>query len=641
MTRSQHFSDIADRLLSRRALLKGATAVAALLATPLGRLLTPPAQAQSPGFEELPFYSYEEPVHHVAAGHRADILISWGDPILPGAPAFDPLAQTAAAQAAQFGFNCDFIGYLPLKDGAGSKREHLESGESRHGLLCVNNEYSQPHMMFPGFSGPDEGRAKASLEQIAVEQASVGHSVIEVKREGDAWTVVAGSRYARRFHAMTPFEISGPARGHARMKTSADPDGTRVIGTFHNCAGGVTPWGTILSGEENVQGYFVCDREALGATHPREALSAESFDVRQTASWHRADRRFDVNAEPHELNRFGWVIEIDPYDPASTPRKRTALGRMRHEGATVVARNGAPIAVYTGDDQSLEHIYKFVSARAYVADDPAANADILDEGTLYAARFDADGTGTWLALTHGEGPLTAENGFDDQGDVMIDARRAARLLGATRMDRPEDIETHPATGRTYVALTGGTEREATGPAAPRAPNPFGHIVEIMHPGEDGARDHAATDFTWDILFLAGDLEGEGEGRGVYPEGVTKAGALAQPDNLAFDAAGRLWIASDGARGIEAADGLWACAVTGPARAVTRHFFSCPRGAEMTGPCFTPDGTTLFLSVQHPGHERGASFDAPTSRWPAAMDSAMPPRPSVVAVTREGGGPVGG
>ncbi len=641
MTHPDRFSDIAHRFLTRRALLKGGAAAAALTLTPLSRLAASPAQAQSPGFQELPFYSSEEPVHHVAAGHRADILISWGDPLLSGAPAFDPAAQSAAAQAAQFGFNCDFIGYLPLKDGAVDKAAHLASGESAHGLLCVNNEYSLPHLMFAGFSGSDEAKAKASLAQIAVEQASVGHSVMEVRREGQSWSVVAGSPYARRFHAATPFEVRGPARGHARMKTAADAEGTRVLGTFHNCAGGVTPWGTILSGEENIQGYFICDRAALSATHPRETLSAESFDVKQTASWHRADKRFDVNVEPHEFNRFGWVIEIDPYDPAATPRKRTALGRMRHEGATVVAADGAPVTVYMGDDQPLQHIYKFVSAKAYVAADPAANADILDEGTLYAARFADDGTGEWLALVHGNGPLTAENGFDDQGDVVIDARRAAALLGATQTDRPEDIETHPATGRTFVAFTGGTEREAPAPAAPRAPNPFGHIVELLHPGEDGARDHTATSFTWDILFLAGDIDGEAEGKGVYPQGVTKAGALVQPDNLVFDPQGRLWIATDGAKGIKSADGLWACAVTGPDRAVTRHFFSCPRGAEMTGPCFTPDGTTLFVSIQHPGHEKGASFDYPTTRWPAAIDSAMPPRPSVVAITREGGGPVGG
>jgi len=640
MTPSDSFPVIAHRFLTRRALLKGAASAALLTATPLSRLMAGEVEAAVPGFDELPFYSSEEPVHHVAAGHRADILISWGDPILPGAPAFDPFAQSAASQVMQFGYNCDFIGYLPLKDGAAAKADHLASGESGHGLLCVNSESTYPHLMFAGFADSDVAKANVTAEQIAIEQASVGHSVIEVKREGGDWRVVADSAYGRRFHASTPFEISGPARGHARMKTAADGGGTLVSGTFQNCAGGVTPWGTILSGEENIQGYFVCDREALAVSHAREAMSAASFDVKTNSSWHRTDKRFDMNAEPHEFNRFGWVIEVDPYDPTSTPKKRTALGRMRHEGATVVATDGLPVVVYMGDDQAMECVYKFVSARPYVAADPAANADILDEGILYVAQFADDGTGTWLPLVHGHGPLTAANGFDDQGDVVIDLRRAAKLLGGTETDRPEDIETQPATGRTYIAFTGGTERETTGPASPRAPNPFGHVVELMHPGEDGARDHTATTFTWDILFLAGDPDGEAEGKGVFPEGVSKAGYLVQPDNLVFDPAGRLWIATDGAKGIKSADGLWACALSGPERAVTRHFFSCPRGSEMTGPCFTPDGTTLFVSVQHPGYEKGASFDIPTSRWPAADGSPMPPRPSVVAITREGGGPVG-
>jgi secreted PhoX family phosphatase len=641
MTSSNSFPEIAHRFLTRRALLKGAASAALLTATPLSRLMTGEAKAATPGFEELPFYPQDEPTHHVAAGHRADILISWGDPILPGAPAFDPLAQSAAAQAAQFGYNCDFIGYLPLKDGAASKGAHLASGESGHGLLCVNSESTYPHLMFAGFPDSDIAKANVTAAQIAVEQASVGHNVIEVKREGGDWRVVADSPYARRFHATTPFGISGPARGHARMKTKADGAGVLASGTFQNCAGGVTPWGTVLSGEENIQNYFVCDRDALKTRNPREAMSAESFDVKTVSSWHRADPRFDMNIEPHEFNRFGWVIEVDPYDPASMPKKRTALGRMRHEGATVVAKDGAPVAVYMGDDQAMEHVYKFVSAANYVAADPAANADILDAGTLYAAKFLDDGTGVWLPLVHGQGPLTAENGFDDQGDVVIDARRAAKLLGATETDRPEDIETQPATGRTYIAFTGGTERETTSGVSPRAPNPFGHVVELMHPGEDGARDHTATSFTWDILFLAGDPDGEGEGKGVFPEGTSKAGALVQPDNLVFDPAGRLWIATDGAKGIKSADGLWACATTGPERAITRHFFSCPRGSEMTGPCFTPDGTTLFVSVQHPGYEKGSYFDQPVTRWPGAADSPMPPRPSVVAITREGGGPVGG
>lgn len=641
MTLPSEFSIIARRFLTRRELLRGAAGAAAVAALPT--LLARPASAgTSPlAFEELGFIGKDDPTHHVAPGHSANVLISWGDPLLPGAPAFDPLNQTAETQARQFGFNNDFIGYLPLSDGAESKQDHLAGADSTHGLLCVNHEYSMPFLMVPGLLDYDDGHAKATAERVAMEWQALGHSVMEVRLVGGVWSRVPDSGYARRFTVTTPFAIMGPARGHARMKTAADPEGTTALGTFHNCAGGVTPWGTILSGEENVHGYFVCDREALAASHPRELAGVESFDVKRNSPWRNFDPRFDINQAPHEFNRFGWVIEIDPYDPSSTPKKRTALGRFRHEGATVVAKAGAPVVVYMGDDQQLEHVYKFVSARAYAEGDPAANADILDEGTLYAGRFSEDGTGEWLPLVHGQGPLTVEGGFQDQGDVLINARQAARALGATETDRPEDIETDPITQRTYIAFTGGTERPEPNAVSPRAPNPFGHIVEILPPGSDGNRDHTATAFTWDILLLAGDPAAEESDGSAYGGPISKAGALAQPDNLVFDPKGRLWIATDGAKGIGSADGLWGCCVSGPERAITRRFFAVPTGGELTGPCFTPDGTTLFVAVQHPGYVKGSNFDTPVTRWPAAMDSALPPRPSVVAIRRDDGGPIGG
>lgn len=641
MTTPPPFHVVAKRFLSRRDLLRGAAGLAATGALPA--LLAAPARAAASAlaFEGLPFIGVTEQLHHVATGHKADVLISWGDPIFPDAPAFDPLNQTAERQSRQFGFNNDFIGYVPLTPEARAKAEHIASQNSTHGLLVVNHEYPIPHMMVPGLLNYDDGHARATAERVAMEWQALGLSVIEVRLLDGNWIVVPDSGFARRFTATTPFAITGPARGHARMRTAADPDGTTAIGTFHNCAGGVTPWGTILSGEENVQGVFVCDRDALRATHPRETASAESFDVKRSSPWHKFDPRFDMNATPSEFNRFGWVVEIDPYDPQSLPKKRTALGRFRHEGATVVARHGHSVVVYLGDDQTMEHVYKFVSAKPFRDGDHQANADLLDDGVLYAARFDEDGTGEWLALVHGNGPLTAENGFDDQGDVVIDTRRSARLLGATETDRPEDIETDPLTMRSYIAFTGGTERTDANAVSPRAPNPYGHVVEILPPGSDGDRDHAAADFTWDILFLAGNPAAEPSDGARYGGPLDPGGALAQPDNLLFDPKGRLWIATDGAKGIGAADGLWACAVAGADRAVTRRFFSVPRGGELTGPCFTPDGTTLFVSVQHPGHEKGSTFDQPTTRWPAGADSTMPPRPSVMAIRREDGGPIGG
>jgi secreted PhoX family phosphatase len=638
MSQSEDFQAVARRFLSRRDILRGAAAASALAAMPLGALTTARASTALPAlaFTELGRMTKTEPTHHVAPGYTAKPLIAWGDPLFADASAFDPMNQTAAAQLRQFGTNCDYIGYLPLSDGASSKSQHLASADSTHGLLCVNHEYTRARQMFTAAVAETP-----TAESVAVERAAVGHSVIEIRRGADGWSVVPNSSYARRLHADTLFDITGPARGHDRMKTAMDPDGTTAKGTFHNCGGGVTPWGTILSGEENVQDNFRIKPAQLDEKYARDRASAESFAVGAKARWANFDERFDMNLHPYEFNHFGWVLEIDPYEPSARPKKRTALGRFRHEGATIFAQPGKPVVAYMGDDQSRQYIYKFVSSAPYDAVSPGANADILDSGTLYAARFKEDGSGEWLALVHGQWPLTTENGFEDQGDVLIDTRRAARLLGATPTDRPEDIETDPLTQRVYAACTAGTDRKDVEPGSPRAPNLRGHIIEIIHPGTDGNRDHRATEFTWDILLLAGHPRAEASSKGLYGPGTSDAGYFAMPDNLVFDPAGRLWIATDGADGIGLADGLWACAVTGPERAVTRHFFSCPRGAEMCGPCFTPDGTTLFVAVQHPGDDEGSSFDAPSTRWPADMDSAMPPRPAVVAITRDGGGPIGG
>ncbi len=620
-----HFSDVATRFLSRRTLLKGAASAAALSLSPIGMLTSGVARAASSAalaFAELPLIRRDDPDQHVAPGYQSDVLISWGEPILPGAPAFDVLNQSPASQAAQFGYNCDYIGYVPL-DG------------STRGLLGVNHESQDSGKMFPPGGAEDK-----AAERAAIERASVGFSVIEVKKDGGKWSVMSGSQYARRITADTPIAISGPLRGHARMKTSADPDGETVFGSCENCSGGTTPWDTFLTCEENIQNNFACKPGALSAENAREALGVESFGVGAKSRWAKYERRFDMGAEPHEFNRFGWVVEIDPRNPGAIPKKRTALGRFRHEAANLTVNGDGRVVVYLADDQKNECVYRFVTARAFDAANLAANADLLDEGTLSVARFHDDGTGEWLPLLHGQNGLTKENGFDDQGDVLIDARRAARQLGATLTDRPEDIETDPVTSRAYIAFTGNPDRKEPIPSMPRVPNLRGHIIEILPPGEDGARDHTALSFQWDIFILAGHAEAEASAQGRYGAGTTPAGYFANPDNLAFDPDGRLWIASDGAEGIGIANGLWACCVTGDQRAVSRHFYAAPRGAEVTGPCFTPDGETLFLSIQHPGDDEGSTFEAPTTRWPAAMDSAMPPRPSVVAITRTGGGKIG-
>jgi secreted PhoX family phosphatase len=315
--------------------------------------------------------------------------------------------------------------------------------------------------------------------------------------------------------------------------------------------------------------------------------------------------------------------------------KRTALGRCAHECATTALSHDGRVAVYSGDDAPMEHVYKFVTRGK-----AGSSRDLLDEGVLYAARFEATGKMRWLPLVHGEGPLTAVNGFHSQADVLIEARRAATLAGATAMDRPEDVEAHPATGRVYVVLTSNTDRRVPDAANPRAPNRHGHIIEIVPPLVNGKPDHGATECDWGFFLLGGDPAIATHGAR-YASAVGATGWLAGPDNLTFDPGGRIWIATDGQRGVAGFnDGLYAAQTSGPERGSTRCLFSAPRGAEVTGPAFTPDGRTLFVSVQHPGAERGSTYDNPSTRWPDFRDDT-PPRAAVIAITRADGGEIGG
>ena len=568
--------------------------------------------------------------HHVAPGYSVNALIRWGDPLHPDAPAFSPGRQTAAEQERQFGTNNDFIAFMPLPRG---------SNTSKRGLLCVNHEYAIAHLMWPGLTSGNAAKTQ-TREQCDAELASLGHSVVEIARDGDGWRIVLDSPYNRRISARsTTIALSGPAAGHPRMATRADVSGTRVIGTHSNCAGGVTPWGTVLTAEENIHYVFSGD-----ATIGREAAAWKRYGINGRGTWGRHFDRFNLNREPNETNRFGWIVEIDPYDPKSVPVKRTALGRCKHECASTAISHDGRIAVYSGDDERMEYVYKFVTQDAYSADKPGSNRGLLDHGTLYVARFEADGKMHWLPVVFGQDPLTKANGFENQGDVVIGLRRAADLLRATPMDRPEDVEVNPATGRVYVSLTYNERRmpDQVNAANPRSPNKHGHIIEIIPPMVNGKPDHAAMECTWGFFIMGGNPKnaehGARYGNGNAP--VSDNGWIAAPDNLAFDPRGRLWIATDGQEEWAGfADSLYAAETIGPYRGVTRCFFSSPRGSEVTGPAFTPDGKTLFLSVQHPGDEKGSTFDNPSTRWPDFRPD-MPPRPAVVAITKADGGEIG-
>jgi hypothetical protein len=595
--------------LARRAVLKWGAASAAGVWSLRATDARQPGQAHASGrlgFTSVPLAFDDHSV--VAPGYAQRVLYAWGDPISRG-PDFKPDASNSAAdQAAQAGMHHDGMQYFPLP---------LGSANSTRGLLAVNHEYLAQNWLFP------DGMATWSPAKFAKAGNAVGVSIIELRRGARGWEVVRPSRFARRLTLFTPMGIGGPARGHSAMRTAADLGGVRVIGTFANCACGITPWGTYLTCEENFHSWFV-----KPSGDPDRWQSAFPSQRRNNHRWHEFDDRFDLDRHPNEFNRFGWVVEVDPYDPASLPVKRTALGRFNHESAfTRLAKDGR-VVVYMGDDERFECIYKFVTRDRHDPRHRARNRNLLDHGTLFAARFDDDGRGVWLPLVQGETGLEASDGFHAQADVAIHTRVAARNVGATPMDRPEWVAIHPHTGELFVSLTNNHRRgEAGMPGAdaanPRIHNLGGHVVRWR---EDGG-DAAATAFEWDVFLLGGRDERADSQTG---------DDFACPDTLRFAPNGLLWIGTDGAR----ACGLGndALLVADPATGVVRRFFTGPRGCEITGLTFTPDGCTAFVNVQHPGtgFENAADF----LPWPS-LEKGDRPRSATVVITKEDGGVLGG
>ena len=633
------FGDIMAERMGRRDFLKGSLAAGVISATVSTLAIAAAEKAQAQGAANTtPSFNFKELAAghddklHIAEGYDADVLIRWGDPVLPGAPEFHPDKQTKDSQSKQFGYNNDYLGYVPV------------NGSSEHGLLCVNHEYTNGELMFPTVTGRQNRRENAfrdmTREIADVEMMAHGGSVIEVKRTNGKWAVVAGSKFARRITTDTVMEITGPAAGHDLMKTNADPSGRKVLGMLNNCAGATTPWGTWLTCEENFNGYFWGKADG----HPQEAQLKRYGAPGNSYNWGSYTDRFNLAKEPNEPNRFGWVVEIDPSDPASAPKKRTALGRIKHEGAGNAVNKDGRFVVYSGDDQRFDYIYKFVSEGRYQPGNRAANMQLLDSGTLSVAKFNADGTMDWLPLTHGQGPLTETNGFKSQAEVVIFARLAADKLGATKMDRPEDIDCNNITHKVYAMLTNNSQRKADEVDAvnPRGNNRFGHIVEMIPPDAD----HAAAKFKWEILVKCGDPSIAAVGATFNPN-TTRDGWFGMPDNSTVDAAGRLWIATDGNQPsrTQRTDGVWAIETEGPARGTSKLFCRVPQGAELCGPELTPDMTTFFIAVQHPGeadeddpNSTPTVYSKPTTRWPDFKPD-MPPRPSIVAITKRGGGKI--
>jgi secreted PhoX family phosphatase len=651
---NEYFRDIADAALSRRAVLAGGAAAAgALVLTSVAgdvdaaTAATGQATAHATGrgggrafgFQPIAPVPADVDAVTVPRGFRWTPIIRWGDPLFDRRDAFDPNHQTAEKQARQFGYNNDYLDIIVARNG-------------REALLVANQEYTNAGIMFPPAANEDE-----RLEQLRISKAAHGMAVVELERRraGDPWTYRVGGRRNRRITADTRMVFSGPAAGSDLLKTADDPAGRFPVGTFGNCAGGTTPWGTVLSGEENFNGYFRA--AGTSAAQKRYGLSANPSSY----GWEAVDPRFDARQPGYENepNRFGWIVEIDPENPDEPPVKHTALGRLKHEGANVtISRSGHAVA-YMGDDERFDYLYKFVSADRYRRGDSrgarAHNKTLLTKGSLYVARFGGDSP---VSEITGTGALPSDGRFDGAGEwvplvrdgrsavsgftveqVLVNTRLAADAVGATKMDRCEDVQPHPKTGRVYVACTNNTDRGKAGKEGateinPRNANRDGHVIEITEAHDDAT----STRFGWSILLLCGD---PATSPNTYFAGfpADRVSPISCPDNLAFDSDGNLWISTDGQPGtIGYNDGLFRVPLAGRERGHVQQFLSVPRDAETCGPVVHDRDGSVFVAVQHPGEE--GTWQAQHSYFP---DYIAPgalrggrwggPRPSVIQVTR--------
>ncbi|OUM40200.1 PhoX family protein [Arthrobacter sedimenti] len=646
-TTNAYFRDIVSSEFSRRSAL-GAGAAGAL--TLLVGMQTGAGSAQAaplPGTgylkDNLPF----DPIAPVDAsvdamtvpeGYGWKPVIRWGDPLFRTSPAFDADNQTAEAQALQFGYNCDYTDVL-----------EIEGSKGRRAVLFANHEYTNETIMVPP--------TLPAAEVRGIGKAAHGLSVVELERRNrnKPWSYVQGAPLNRRYLTTTPYEVTGPAAGSDLLKTRDDPAGRTILGTLGNCAGGTTPWGTILSGEENFNGYFV-------ATGTSDGDRRYGLTSRPTArGWEVDEARWDTRnaGYENEKHRFGYIVEVDPFDPTSTPRKHSALGRFKHEGANVTVASDGRVVAYMGDDERFDYLYKFVSTNTVQPGTSAAarkaNMTLLSEGSLYVARFQGDS----VAEIDGSGTLPSDGAFDGVGEwlpllidnqsvvagmtaaeVAVFTRLAADRMGATKMDRCEDVQPNPLTGRVYVACTNNTNRgvgsnAVADEANPRTQNRDGHVVELTEAGGDAS----GTRFTWNLLLVCGDPErNPATYFGGYPK--DRVSPISCPDNVAFDSAGNLWISTDGQPGtVGFSDGLFKVGLEGAERGRVQQFLAVPRDAETCSPVIHDQDGTVFVAVQHPG-EDGSWADqysffpdyVPAGSTPGKGQAALP-RPSVVQVYR--------
>ncbi|MCF7728344.1 PhoX family protein [Sulfitobacter sp. M22] len=600
------FDAVVERAVSRRGFLGGALAFgsgAAVMGTGLFGSATS-ARAQGSTFAFQPIGIATDFDIHVPQGYQWKPLVRWGDALFSEAEgAYSPEngVQNGLSDRV-FGENTDGM-------------ETFVDGDKI--ILAINSEYANPDINLPA----ETLGVPQSAEQVQILKNIQGVTVLEIADQGDGYQVVVDSPYNRRITHETQMTMDGPADGSDLVRTDADPEGKSPKGTMNNCGSGKTLWGTYLTCEENFNGYF-------GTTGEREATEGEiryGIGGEGRYAYEKFDARFDLSKEPNEPNRHGWVTEVNPLDPQSTPVKHTALGRFKHENAEMVQAKDGRIVVYMGDDERGEFIYKYVSNGTWAEGQPTDG--LLSDGILHVAKFNDDMSGEWL-------PLTPETTGMDITEMLVFARMAGSKVGATTMDRPEWIAANPLRVEAYCALTnnknrgvkpnaGGDETPVGGPN-PRETNKFGQIVRWRPTGED----HGAPDFTWDLYVMAGN-PGVYDNKYAGSNNVNEGNMFNSPDGMAFSSDGLLWIQTDGddsnAEEFKG-QGNNQMLIGDPKTGEIARFLTAPHGAEVTGLTWSPDRKTAFVGIQHPG-----------GSWP---DNVGKPRSSVISIWREDGATIG-
>lgn len=685
-----HFNEIISQSLSRRDFVQVSLAIGTAFSLSPGNALAKGITPSKIAFKAVAENLTDGVV--VPEGYEWHKLMSWGDAL------FTNQEEAKEQAGAPFPFNryeqekrvgtCNDMFAVFAKN---YSYPWSDKAQSEY-IVCSNNEYVVPYVMIPS----QNGNFRATPQEVEALYAAQGVTIARVNHDSKtgAWSLVQVEDNENALNRrITPFSevvFSGPAKEHEWVKTAAaitnqiekyagnepkNDDGV-LCGTMQNCAGGYTPWGTYLTAEENIDNMFFTTNpssQTLQKAREHDGYEADENSFGYGNVWKLGGPdQFDLSRNPHGPSLYGWIVEIDPHDPSFAPRKHTALGRKKNESANTVITNSGQVVVYTGDDQVNEFVYKFISKGKFDAKSRIKNRELLSEGKLYAAKFNADGSGQWLEINLEAANAVPTSGFEttfkDYADMMVRVREAARRLGATPMDRPEDVEApkdnyFKGFGTVYICATGNQSEDgrAGNAANPRRKN--GETTEVNYTGQivrinEKDKDHGATTFTWEIFLMGGDhskevalLERPSDGAGElhnlssWKDGkpTTLGDRFAMPDNITFDNFGNAWFTTDGTPDtFPCNDGIYVADTNAPAPRMVKRFLTGPIGCEITGPFMSEDNKTFFCGLQHIGSAdaKGIGYrgeqDTPFSTFP----NKIWPRDTIIYVRRKDGGIVG-